>query len=691
MPGFVHLHNHSEYSLLDAIARCPEIAARCKELGFDSYALTDHGVMYGALEFYLAMRELGLKPILGCEFYIAARRLTDKDPNLDRRNRHLVLLARDTEGYRNLMKLTSIAHTDGFYYKPRVDLEAVAEHKAGLVALTACPGGVVAAPYHHEGEEQAYAALETYLKVFGAENLFLEIQYHYLEMEDRYRQWARDAANRAGVRLVATNDCHYVHKEDARAHDIALCLRDKKLLTDADRQKYSGPEYYIKSEGEMRELHADYQDALDNTLQVAALCNLELDLDEVHFPNLTLPAEELARLRSWQIPAQAKAARASVAIRGQSESGDGIKVVPGNHEQHQQFSDYLRMLTYQGAARRYGEVTPELSERIEYELSVIIDKGFSTYFLICAEFCNWARQQDIPVGPGRGSAAGSVVAYSLEITDLDPIKYGLYFERFLNPERIELPDFDIDFCKRRRDEVIDHVKEKYGADKVALIITYSRLKARAVIKAVGRTKGLEFQYVNRVTNEIHGLNPTIDDAISNSAELQQMIAADQEIRELVEDARKLEGIAAHHSVHAAGLVISPEELPSFVPVQKHKDTNMLVTQYSMDTVPFTGLVKFDFLGLRNLTLIQDTADYIAEFEGQPIDPRVLPDGDQRTYAALQRGDGYGVFQFEAPQVKRMLMEGRPVRGVDRCQVDDVFRPALHQHPLDLRRLELKHA
>jgi len=661
---FVHLHNHSEYSLLDAIARCEDIAARCQELGFGSFALTDHGVMYGAMEFYITMREAGLKPIVGCEFYVAPRRLTDKDPELDRRSTHLVLLAKDHAGYANLMRLTSIAHVQGMYYKPRIDVPAMMEHREGLIALTGCPNGVVAGPFHKESEAAAHEALERYLRIFGSEDLFIELQNHGLDFEARYRQWAIEQARKLGLRTVATNDCHYVHSDDARAHDIALCLRDKKLLTDTDRMRYSGPDYYIKSVEEMAALFPECPEALANTSVVAAKCNLELDLHQVHFPRFEIPREQALGERAAAIPAgfvhAADKASADAHPEALSEAAE--------------LDAYLRKLTYAGAQLRYGEVTPQLQERIEYELSVIIPKGFTPYFLICADFCSFARGQNIPVGPGRGSAAGSVVAYCLEITDLDPLKYGLYFERFLNPERIELPDFDIDFCYRRRDEVIEHVKRKYGADRVALLITYSRLKARAVIKAVGRTKGLEYQYVDRVTKEIRGLNPTIDEAIERSTDLQKMLRNDAVIAELLEDAKRLEGIASHHGVHAAGLVIAPDELASFVPVQPHRDSDLLVTQYAMDTVPKTGLVKFDFLGLRNLTMIQDTVDYIREHEGVEIDPRHIPDDDAETFAMLQKGDSYGVFQFEAPQVKRMLNEARPETVMDLTAINAANRP-----------------
>jgi DNA polymerase-3 subunit alpha len=679
---FVHLHNHSEYSLLDAIARPGDIATRCVELGYDAFALTDHGVMYGAMEFYLAMRERELKPIIGCEVYIAPRTLKDKDHTLDRRAWHLVLLAMDITGYRNLMKLASIAATDGFYYNPRIDVPTLMQHNKGLVALTACPGGVLAGPFHRESEQAARDNLERYLRIFGEERLFVEIQNHGLEIEQKFIPFAVDTAKHYGLRLVATNDCHYVLKDDARPHDIALCLRDGKTVFDKDRKRYDGEEYYIKSPSEMAALFPEHPEALANTRVVADMCNVELDLEQVHFPRFTVSAAEVKELTSWveEHPEQA----GTTAEFGDTSNREHLEnafkhalkagEMASSEETRAAFEAYLRKKTYEGAQKRYGEVTQELAERIEYELSVIIPKGFTTYFLICAEFCQFARSQNIPVGPGRGSAAGSVVAYCLEVTDLEPIKYGLYFERFLNPERIELPDFDIDFCKRRRGEVIEHIRQRYGHAQTAQIITFNRLKARAAIKSVGRAKGLEFQYVNRITAEIKALEVTIDEAIAANPQLRKLIDGDPEMQELVDDARRLEGIASHHGVHAAGVVIAPTELPDYVPVQAHKKNDWLVTQYAMENVPLTGLVKFDFLGLRNLTMIQDTLDYIAETTGEEVDLRQLDDHDADTYAALQKGDGYGVFQFEAPQVKRMLQEARPANVQDLAAINAANRP-----------------
>ena len=667
--------------MLDGIARIPDIVTRCQELGLDAYALTDHGVMYGALEFYKAMRSAGLNPLIGCEVYVAPRRMTNKDPQEDRHARHLVLIAMNREGYTNLMHLCSLAATVGFYYKPRIDFAALTQFNSGLLMLTGCPGGVVAAPYRFESPERGQEELERYLRLFGEERVFVEIQNHGLDMEQAYIPWAQEQAKRLGLPVVATNDCHYVYEGDARAHDIALCLRDRKLLTDTDRLKYSGPDYYIKSEAEMRELFAAIPEALANTRLVADKCDLELDLTAVHFPRFTISLEEARGLRGWLSEHSVEAGESGEqavcaldAVLPPAPAASEAEVETPGIEEEQILVGYLRQQTYEGAAKRYGKVTPELTERIEYELSVIIPKGFTTYFLICADFCRFAWDNGIPVGPGRGSAAGSVVAYSLEITDLDPMKYNLYFERFLNPERIELPDFDIDFCYRRRDEVIDHVKRKYGPDKVALIITYMRLKAKAVIKAVGRTKGLPIQFTERVTKEIQGLDPSIEEAIAASPGLKQLIAGDPEVAELVEDSRRLEGIAAHHSVHAAGLVIAPDELWHFVPTQPHKDSDLQVTQYAMDTVPYTGLVKFDFLGLRNLTMIQDAVDFIHEVEGVEVNPRTIPDDDTDTYAMLQRGDNYGVFQFEAPQVKRMLIEGHPENLIDLAAINAANRP-----------------
>ncbi|MDQ3023228.1 MAG: DNA polymerase III subunit alpha [bacterium] len=682
MPNdFVHLHNHSEYSLLDGIARMGDMARRLKELQYDTYALTDHGVMYGALEFYTTMRDNGIKPIVGCEVYVAQRKLTDKTEHVDRKSWHCVLLASNHEGYVNLMKLTSIAHRFGYYYKPRVDVDSIREHNAGLVCLTACPNGVIAGPFHRlSGDDESHqrggrdaglpggvdiarAALETYYDIFGPERLFVEMQNHTMEMERTYSQWASDQARQMGLRTVVTNDNHYVSLDDYTAHDIALCLRDKKQLTDTDRLRYNGPHYYIKTREEMADLFPEYPDALTNTRVVADLCNLELDLKKVYFPRFEIDAEP-------ELFEESGVADVPSAL---DEFAGETPAPPLDPEQARQDA-YLRKLVFKGAAQRYGEFTDDLRQRIEYELGVIIPKGFTTYFLICQDFCAFARSEGIPVGPGRGSAAGSVVAYCLEITDLDPIKYGLYFERFLNPERVELPDADIDFCFRRRDEVIEHVKRRYGADRVAMIVTYSRLKARAVIKAVARAKGLEFQYADKVTKEISGIGTTIDEAVASSPALQQMIRDDVQIKELIADAKRLEGIAAHHSVHAAGVVIAPDEISNYVPVQPMKDSDLLVTQYAMDFIPKAGLVKFDFLGLRNLTMIEDSAVYIRRFADPLFDARHVPDDDKQTYAMLQRGDGYGVFQFEAPQVKRMLIDGRPESVEDLAAITAANRP-----------------
>ncbi|MCC7478223.1 DNA polymerase III subunit alpha [bacterium] len=730
MSAFVHLHNHSEYSLLDGIARVGDMAARLKALGYDAYALTDHGVMYGSLEFYLGMQAAGIKPIVGCEVYVASRKLTDKDSQLDRKSWHCVLLAQNEQGYVNLMRLTSIAHRFGYYYKPRVDVESIRAHSEGLICLTACPNGVVAGPFHgksmgdegHESEKRSAAgpaqssglvttgltssdneceagavsaaheaaarrALETYLEIFSPERLFLEIQNHGMDLERSYNPWAADMARSYGLRLVATNDCHYVSKDDARAHDICLCLRDKKLLSDEDRLRYSGPEYYIKTPEEMAELFSAYPEALANTRTVADLCNLSLDLKRVHFPQMEVPLVG-GSLDSPSLPASALEEGGS---RPATTTSPAAATPPATTTDQAAQDAWLRHLVHEGARKRYGSISPELQERIDYELGVIIPKGFTTYFLICHDFCDFARSKGIPVGPGRGSAAGSVVAYCLEITDLDPIKYGLYFERFLNPERIELPDADIDFCYRRRDEVIEHVKNKYGADRVAMIITYSRLKARAVIKAVGRTKGIAFQYTDKVTKEINGLNPSIDEAIDSSKALQEMIKSDPEIAELIDDARKLEGIAAYQSVHAAGIVIAPDEISNFVPVQPIKDSDLLVTQYSMDYVPKAGLVKFDFLGLRNLTMIEDTAQYIRRYVDPAFDARFIPEEDPETYAMLQRGDNYGVFQFEAPQVRRMLIDGRPENVIDLAAINAANRPGPLQSGGTAQYLEARKA
>lgn len=634
MTRFVHLHSHSEYSLLDGIIKHSDLIALLPTLGMDTYAITDHGNLYGALEFYKAFKAAGLKPIIGCEMYVAPRRMTDTDHTVDKSPYHLVLLCKDRTGYANLIKLVSYAHKNGFFYKPRIDFECLSDHKDGLIAMTACLSGVIAKRVLNDGPEAADAEVGRYVELLGPENFYLEMQDHGLPDETKVRSYMTDAAKRLGVQMVATNDAHYLRHEDAQAHQTALEIATA-YRKGRDREAFTFPndQFYIRSYDEMAARFSDVPEALANTVKIADACNLDLEMDKVYFPAFEIPKE------------------------------------------YKNDADCLRKLTYAGAEKRFGVPLPEhVTKRLDYELTVICKMGFATYFLIVWDFIKYAREHDIPVGPGRGSGAGSLVAYCLEITDIDPIAFDLIFERFLNPERISLPDFDIDFCFERRDEVIKYVQERYGADSVAQIITFSRLKAKAIIKAVGRVKGMEFAYVNRVTDHIWGINATIDGTLASSQEFRRMVEEDPEVADLIAESRKLEGVAGYASVHAAGVVISNGPLENYVPVQRASGTDLLVTQYAMDTVGYTGLVKMDFLGLRTLTAIREAVNFIRQFEGVDIDIRNIPQDDPKTFALFQSGDMFGVFQFERPVIRKIMMRSLPESIEDLTALNALNRP-----------------
>jgi DNA polymerase-3 subunit alpha len=635
MKPFVHLHNHSEFSLLDGIATVGKIAKRVSELGMPAFALTDHGVMYGVIPFYRAMNDAGVKPIIGCEVYMARRRMSDRDAQIDRDHFHLTLLARNLDGYRNLMKLVSIAHCDGMFYKPRIDFETLAVHKDGLICLSGCLNGPIAKTFLNEGEDAADVLVDRFARLFGGD-YYIEIQRHGIAEEDRARAYLIDAARRKGIRLAATNDCHYILKEDARAHDIALCINTRKGVDDDERLRYDEKEYYIKTRDEMDALFGDVPDALDATVEIADMIDFTLPLGKVTFPNFAIP-------------------------EGRSE------------ETH---AELLRNLVFEGAIKRFGTpVQNDIIERLNHELEVIEDMGYSTYFLIVWDFIRFARSRDIAVGPGRGSGAGSCVAYCLEITDVDPIEFNLIFERFLNKDRVTLPDFDIDFCMNRREKVIEYVKEKYGADNVAQIITFNHLKAKAVIKAVGRVMNLPFHYVNQVTKTIpYGINMTLETALRESPDLVRMMDEDEKVAELIADAAKLEGLASHGGVHAAGVVIAKGRLEDYVPVQKAADSDMRVAQYDLTVIEDAGLVKMDFLGLRTLTMLEEAVKLVREFEGVEIDLRKLPLDDEKTYRLFQRGDTVGVFQFERDAVRRVLRDAQPRNIEDISTINGLNRP-----------------
>jgi len=636
MTGFVHLHNHSQYSLLDGISTFPRIVQRLRELGQSAFALTDHANLYGAVEFYRALKEADLHPLIGCEFYVAPRNCTDRDSDLDRYNRHLVLLCRNREGYRNLVKLATLAGTVGYYYRPRIDFAALTQHHEGLIALTACLSGVINAARTYEGEDAAVAELERYARLFGPEGLYLELQNHGIAEEAAANQFLLDQAQRWGLQVVASNDSHYVEPEDHTAHDIALCIQTRTMVGDENRLRFSGPHYYIKSAEEMSRLFPQQPQALAATVKIARQCEVDLTDRRVHFPAFTPPEE-----------------RAGLSL-----------------------DDYLRELAYEGARERYGDSLPQpVVSRLEEELSVIISTGFAALFLIVWDLMRFARERGIPVGPGRGSAAGSLVSYCLRITKLDPLAHGLYFERFLNKERVELPDFDLDFCYERREELIDYVKRRYGEGNVAQIITFSTLKARAALKAVGRARGLEFAYVDRITKLITGLKTTIQRAVELNPELDALLRRDSRARQLVSEAQKLEGLVSHVSVHAAGVVLADRPLADYVPLRAVKDSDLLVTQYEMGALAEVGLLKFDFLGLKTLTTIDRCLRYVREVAGIDIDIDAIPFDDQAVYAGIYgAGNCFGVFQFEAPHIVRVLREAQPNSLEDLTALNALNRP-----------------
>jgi len=636
MSEFVHLHNHSQYSLLDGIATFEHITRRLQDTGMDAFALTDHGNLYGAVEFFDRMSTAGLHPIIGCEVYVAPHRCTDREGDADRNSRHLVLLAENQLGYRNLIKLVTLGFTKGYYYRPRIDFELLSAYKEGLIALSACLHGVISTPLLQESEARAEEELERYAKLLGEEHFYLELQNHGLPEEERAREFLKEQARHHGLQLVATNDCHYVYPEDASAHDIALCLQTRAKQSDQERMRFSGPYYYLRNQKEMAELFVEEPDALANTAKIARRCQVELRDKIVHFPDFSLPEEQ-------------------------------AEMAPG---------EFLHMLAFEGAKQRYGEPLPEqVVERLEEELSVISTTGFTTLFLVVWDLLRYARHNRIPAGPGRGSAAASLVAYCLYITKLDPLRHGLIFERFLNKERVALPDFDLDFCYERRDEIIDYIRRRYGEENVAQIITFSTLKARAVIKAVGRVKDYEFAYVDRITKRIQGLNLTIQQAKEQNPELAEMLDRDPTAHELVQEAEKLEGLVSHVSVHAAGVVIADRPLVDYVPLRSIKDSAMLVTQYEMGSLEKVGLFKFDVLGLKTLTTIDRCVRYIRETEAKEIDIDAIPLDEQEVFSEIYaKGDTFGVFQFEAPHIVRVMKETHPSSIEDLTALNALNRP-----------------
>ncbi|WP_287449406.1 DNA polymerase III subunit alpha [Sellimonas sp.] len=630
--SFAHLHVHTEYSLLDGSNKIKEYVARVKELGMNSAAITDHGVMFGVIDFYKEAKKAGINPILGCEVYVAPESRFDRETgHSDDRYYHLVLLAENDEGYHNLIKIVSRGFTEGYYYKPRVDKELLRKYSKGIIALSACLAGEVQKNLVRGLYEEAKKAAYEYEEIFGKGNFFLELQDHGMSLQKTANQGLLRLAQETGIELVATNDVHYTYAEDEKPHDILLCIQTGKKLADENRMRYEGGQYYVKSEEEMKELFPYALQAIENTQKIADRCHVEIEFGVTKLPKYDVPEG----YTSWE---------------------------------------YLRKLCLEGFARRYPEKPKELKERLEYELGIIRSMGYVDYFLIVWDFIKYARDNDIIVGPGRGSAAGSIVSYCLGITSIDPIRYNLLFERFLNPERVTMPDIDVDFCFERRQEVIDYVGRKYGADRVVQIVTFGTMAARGVIRDVGRVMDLPYAFVDGIAKMIPTeLNMTLDLALTKNPELRKVYETDEQVRELIDMSKRLEGLPRHTSMHAAGVVISQKAIDEYVPLSLGAD-NSVTTQFTMTTLEELGLLKMDFLGLRTLTVIQNAVKLAEKSTGKEIDIDKIDYNDKAVLDSLGTGKTDGVFQLESSGMKNFMKELKPQNLEDIIAGISLYRP-----------------
>ena len=631
--NFAHLHVHTEYSLLDGSNKIKEYVNRVKELGMTAAAITDHGVMFGVIEFYRAARAAGINPVLGCEVYVAPGSRFDKEAvgRDEDRYYHLVLLAENNTGYSNLMKIVSRGFTEGYYYKPRVDYEVLEQYHEGIIALSACLAGEVQKNLLRGLYDEGRKAALRYEKIFGKGNFFLEIQDHGIPEQSIVNQQLLRLAEETGIELVATNDVHYTYAEDEKPHDILLCLQTGKKLADEDRMRYEGGQYYVKSKEEMAALFPYALQALENTQKIADRCHVEIEFGVTKLPKFDVPDG----FTSWE---------------------------------------YLNKLCFDGLEKRYGEPGQELVDRLNYELGVIKNMGYVDYFLIVWDFIHFARENGIMVGPGRGSAAGSIVAYTLGITNIDPIRYQLLFERFLNPERVSMPDIDVDFCFERRQEVIDYVVRKYGKDQVAQIVTFGTLQARGVIRDVGRVMDLPYAFVDSISKMVpKELNITLDKALKMNPELKKLYDENPQVKELIDMSKRLEGLPRHTSMHAAGVVICQKNVDEFVPLALGAD-NTVITQFTMTTLEELGLLKMDFLGLRTLTVIQDAINLVEESTGERIIPEELDYNDPAVMELLGSGKTDGVFQLESAGMKSFMKELKPQSLEDIIAGISLYRP-----------------
>ncbi|MBU6141904.1 DNA polymerase III subunit alpha [Patescibacteria group bacterium] len=632
MAKFVHLHNHSHYSLLDGLGKIDDIIARTKELGMDAIAITDHGALYGSVEFYKKAKKAGIKPILGVETYVAPTDHTVKQSNGGERYYHLILLAKNETGWKNLIKLVTVAHLEGFYYKPRIDKDLLRKHHEGLIALSACITGEVSKAILNHQMIEAESLAREYESIFGKGNYYLEIGHHPGIPETiTANEGLIELSKKTGIPLVATHDTHYVKPEDAQYHDILLAVQTGNTIYDKNRLTLKEDDFSIRSPEEMEAFFKDVPEALENTVKIAEQCNVEIELGKTQLPKFDVPEGKTA-------------------------------------------ADMLHDMVIEKAPRRYAEVTPAIRERIEYELGVINKTGFADYFLIVQDFVNWAKDHGIAVGPGRGSAAGSIISYILNITDLDPIHYDLLFERFLNPDRIQMPDIDIDFADKRRDEVFGYLEEKYGKDRVAHIITFGTMAARAAIRDAGRALGLTYGFCDQVAKMIP-FNADLETALGTVAELKTLYDTNPDARRVIDAAKNLEGVARHASVHACGTVIAPKPLTEYMPIQyAPQDEDTIITQFEGHSVEDLGLLKMDLLGLKNLTIIEDTLRLLDELHGTKVDIGTIPLDDAKTFELLKAADTTGVFQLESSGMRRYLKELKPHEMEDIIAMVALYRP-----------------
>lgn len=628
--AFAHLHVHTEYSLLDGACRIERLLDAAKEMGQTAVAITDHGCMYGVVEFYKAAKKRGIQPILGCEVYVARRTRFDKVHELDGENRHLVLLCENETGYHNLLALVSKAWVEGFYSKPRVDLDLLREHHEGLIALSACLAGEIPRALTRGDYEGAREAALRYEGIFGRGNFYLELQDHGMAEQKRINPQLIRLSRETGIPLVATNDCHYIAPEDSRMHRVLLCIQTGRTIEDENAMEFGSEEFYFKSEEEMRALFPDVPEAADNTVKIAQRCQVELEFGKTKLPAFFTP-----------------------------DGSDNL--------------EFFRRLCQEGLIRRYGEDPPqEYRDRLEYEIRVISQMGYVNYYLIVWDFIRYARSVGIPVGPGRGSGAGSLAAYCVGITNVDPMRYDLLFERFLNPERVSMPDFDIDFSDERRDEIIGYVVDKYGADHVAQIVTFGTMAARGALRDVGRALNIPYNKVDQVAKLVPlSLGMTLDTAMKQSKELREKVEADPQVKELWDMARKVEGMPRHASTHAAGVVITDKPVMDYVPLSKNDDA--VVTQYTMTAIEELGLLKMDFLGLRNLSVI-DHAEKLVRRREAGFSIEAAPEDDGAVFRMLSEGHSEGVFQLESPGMKRLLVQAQPACVEDLIAIISLYRP-----------------